>query len=68
MQLRFLAPLVVALLAGIAWSVQGYLEADRELRADLRLQHVELPRQLYEGELLEPTAARLLATEDVRSS
>lgn len=66
MQLRYLAPLVVALLAGIAWSVRGYLEADRELRADLRLQQAELPLPLFEGEL-EPTAS-LLVTEGVPSS
>jgi hypothetical protein len=66
MQLRYLAPLVFALLAGIAWSVRGYLEADRELRADLRLQQAELPLPLFEGEL-EPTAS-LLVTEGVPSS
>ena len=59
MQLRYLAPLVLALLAGIVWSVRGYLQADHELRADLRLQQAEVPAQILAGEL-DPTAQRLL--------
>jgi hypothetical protein len=65
MQLRYLAPLVFALLAGIAWSVRGYLQADHELRADLRLQQAEVRPPLLGGEL--PTA-RLLAAADAPSS
>lgn len=67
MQLRYLAPLVCALLVGIAWSVRGYLEADHQLRADLRLQQAEVPAQAFPGELLEPTA-RLLVTGSAPSS
>jgi hypothetical protein len=68
MQLRYLAPLVFALLVGIAWSVRGYLEADHQLRTDLRLQQAEVPPQIPAGELLDPTARLLLPAGSQSSS
>jgi hypothetical protein len=53
MQLRYLTPLVLALLVAVAWSVSGYLEADRELRGGLRLKQA-----------LPPTSALIDGVED----
>jgi hypothetical protein len=60
MQLRYLTPLVLALLCAVAWSVSGYLEADRELRGGLRPKQVPPPTSALieelEDELRLPTA------------
>jgi len=71
MQLRYLTPLVLVLLVGVAWSVRGYLEADRDLRGGLRLQQAVPPTSALieglEGELPLPTA-QVLAPEASPSS
>ena len=61
MKLRYLTPLVLALVGGVAWSVQSYLEADRDLRVDLRLQRTELPVSTPVAAPLFPTAQVLPA-------
>lgn len=64
MKLRYLTPLVLALVGGVAWSVQSYLEADRDLRVDLRLQRTELPVATPVAAPLFPTAQVLPAPGD----
>ncbi len=71
MKLRYLTALVLALVSGVAWSVQSYLEADRDLRVDLRLQRAD-PSELARpplpstGDLSRPTAG-LVVTEGRRN-
>jgi len=63
MKLRYLTPLVLTLVCGVAWSVQSYLEADRALRVDLRLQKAELPPTWPAEAASLPTARALTPLE-----
>ena len=67
MKLRYLTPLVLALVSGVAWSVQSYLEADRALRVELRLQKAELPCSRPLEAVRLPTARVLTPSETERA-
>jgi hypothetical protein len=50
MSIRSLAVLVLTLVTGVALSVDWYLDGEREVRAETRVQHAEhLPRMLSDS-------------------